>query len=180
VAFTLALQDTSSREVTAAALYNLALCHRLLGASDDARAELERYRASFPGDARAVEVCYQLGDLYEAAGKPEDAAHEFAAGLGLKPPPRLATEMAYRLGRVREQTSDPVGALRAYVQASLMGGLSDPFRLSAVARCAALYEGKKQYSRALEAYRDLIRNAKDRELVVAATERASQLEARTR
>jgi F0F1-type ATP synthase membrane subunit b/b' len=49
-----------------------------------------------------------------------------------------------------------------------------------VARCAALYEAKKQYSRAIESYRDLARNAKDKELVAAASERASQLEATVR
>ena len=46
-----------------------------------------------------------------------------------------------------------------------------------MARCAALYETKHDYARAVEAYRDLIRNAKDRELVAAATGRVSQLEA---
>ena len=180
VAFTLALEDTASREVTAASLYNLALCHRLMGQSEDARAELERYRSSFGGDARTAEVAYQLGDLADAAGKPEDAAREFETGLGSNPPARLAAELAYRLGRAREQLADPSGALKAYVQASTLGDRSDAFRLSAVARCAALYESKRQYSRALESYRDLIRNAKDRELVAAATERASQLEARGR
>jgi TolA-binding protein len=177
VSFTLALDDTASREVTAAALYNLALCHRLLSQGDDARAELERYRASFPGDARAAEVAYQLGDLADASGKPEEAAREFEAGLAANPPARLAPELAYRLGHAREQLADAGGALRAYVQASLLGALGDPFRLSAVARCAALYEQKRQYGRAIDSYRDLIRNAKDRELVAAATERASQLEA---
>jgi TolA-binding protein len=180
VSFTIALEDTASREVTAAALYNLALCHRLLAQGDEARAELERYRASFPGDARAAEVAYQLGDLADAAGKPEEAAREFEAGLAAHPAASLAPELAYRLGRAREQLADATGALRAYVQASLTGGRSDPFRLSAVARCAALYEAKRQYSRALESYRDLIRNAKDRELIAAATERASQLEATVR
>jgi TolA-binding protein len=180
VAFTLALDDTSSKEVTAAALYNLALCHRLLGQSDEARAELERYRASFPGDARTADVAYQLGDLNDAAGKPEDAAHEFEAALAAHPSMQLTPELAFRLGRCREQLADASGALRAYVQASLTGGLNNPFRLSAVARCAALYEQKKQYARALDSYRDLIRNAKDRELVAAATERASQLEATVR
>jgi len=180
VAFTIALEDTASREVTAAALYNLALCHRLLGQGDDARAELERYRASFPGDARAADIAYQLGDLADAAARPEEAAREFEAGLAAHPPLKLAPELAYRLGHCREQIADPSGALRAYVQASLNGSLSDPFRLSAVARCAALYEQKRQYTRAIESYRDLIRNAKDRELVAAATERASQLEATVR
>ncbi|TMQ55082.1 MAG: tetratricopeptide repeat protein [Candidatus Eisenbacteria bacterium] len=180
VAFTLTLEDTASGEVTAAALYNLALCHRLLNQSEDARAELERYRASFPGDARAADIAYQLGDLADAAGKPEEAAREFEAGLAAHPSLKQAPELAYRLGHCREQIADPSGALRAYVQASLNGASSDPFRLSAVARCAALYEAKRQYGRAIESYRDLIRNAKDRELVAAATERASQLEAASR
>jgi TolA-binding protein len=180
ISFSLALQDTSSREVTAAALYNLALCHRLLGQGDDARAELERYRAGFPNDARSADVAYQLGDLHDAAGRPADAEREFLAALAGRPSVKLAVELNYRVGRCREQLNNPDGALRSYVQASLTGGLTDPFRLSAVARCAALYESKKQYTRALEAYRDLIRNAKDRELVAAASDRASQLEAATR
>ena len=53
-------------------------------------------------------------------------------------------------------------------------------RLSAVARCAALYEARKDFPRALLAYRDIMRNATDPELVAAATDRASQLAARTR
>jgi TolA-binding protein len=178
VSFTLALEDTASREVTAASLYNLALCHRLLSQADDARAELERYRASFPGDARAADIAYQLGDLADAAGKPEEAAREFEAALAAaSPKSALAPEVAYRLGHAREQMADAGGALRAYVQASLLGALADPYRLSAVARCAALYEAKRQYGRAIESYKDLVRNAKDKELAAAATERVSQLEA---
>jgi TolA-binding protein len=178
VSFTLALDDTASREVTAASLYNLALCHRLLSQADDARAELERYRASFPGDARAADIAYQLGDLADAAGKPEEAAREFEAALAAaSPKSALAPEVAYRLGHAREQMADAGGALRAYVQASLLGALADPYRLSAVARCAALYEAKRQYGRAIESYKDLVRNAKDKELAAAATERVSQLEA---
>jgi hypothetical protein len=38
-----------------------------------------------------------------------------------------------------------------------------------------LYEAKKDFARALTAYRDIARNAKDPELVAAASDRASQL-----
>jgi hypothetical protein len=44
-----------------------------------------------------------------------------------------------------------------------------------VARSAALYETKKDYPRALAAYRDIMRNAKDPELVAAAEDRATAL-----
>ena len=109
------------------------------------------------------------------APRPRPGSRE--AGLAANPPARLAPELAYRLGHAREQLADAGGALRAYVQASLLGALGDPFRLSAVARCAALYEAKRQYGRAIESYKDLVRNAKDKELAAAATQRVSQLEA---
>ena len=75
---------------------------------------------------------------------------------------------------------DVDAALKAYQSATASAERDDPFRLSAVARCAALYEAKRDYARALTAYRDIARNAKDPELVAAATERVSQLEGSTR
>ncbi len=53
---------------------------------------------------------------------------------------------------------------------------SNAFRLSAIVRVAALNEEKADYQGALVAYRDLIRNAKDAELIAAAKERVTQLE----
>jgi hypothetical protein len=53
----------------------------------------------------------------------------------------------------------------------------DAFRLSAVTRAAALHEENGDYTEAISAYRDLSENAQDPEIVVAAKERASQLEA---
>ena len=44
-----------------------------------------------------------------------------------------------------------------------------------MARSAALYEAKKDFPRALAAYRDIMRNAKDPELVAAAEDRATAL-----
>jgi predicted TPR repeat methyltransferase len=54
---------------------------------------------------------------------------------------------------------------------------SDAFRLSAVVRLATLQEEKGNFKAALAAYRDLVRNAKDAEMVAAAKERVAQLEA---
>ncbi len=52
---------------------------------------------------------------------------------------------------------------------------TDAFRLSAVARSAAIYEKKGKYKDALQAYRDLIKHATDPDIVVAAKERAAEL-----
>jgi TolA-binding protein len=180
VAFTRVLDDSAGIEVRSAARYNLALCQRLLGQTDEARAGLEQYRKEFPGDARAADVAFQLGDLDDLGGRPADAAKRFEEALAYQPPVNLALEIQYRLGRAREQSGDVEGALTAYQRASLMGALTQPFRLSAVARCAALYEARKDYSRAVTSYRDIMRNAKDPELVAAATDRVSRLEAGAR
>jgi predicted negative regulator of RcsB-dependent stress response len=56
---------------------------------------------------------------------------------------------------------------------------SDPFRLSALVRAAALYEGQNNIDKALAAYRDLMQNAQDPELVAAAEERVTNLQGST-
>ncbi|MBI1797731.1 MAG: tetratricopeptide repeat protein, partial [Candidatus Eisenbacteria bacterium] len=157
-----------------------ALCERLLGRNDEARQGLDQYRHEFPGDARAADVAYQLGDLDDIAGHPSDAAKSFEEALACHPSRALAVEIGYRLGRVREQLGDTDGALAAYQRAADGPDRDQAFRLSAVARCAALYEARKDFARALTAYRDIARNAKDPELVAAATNRVSRLEAGAR
>jgi len=175
VAFTRALEDSSARDVRSAARYDLALCQRALGDLDAARAELERHRAEFPTGDHAAEVAFQLADLDEAAGRNEDAVHGFDRALGLNPPASLVSEIAYRLGHAREQLHDVAGALKAYDEASRSVPRAEPFRLSALARLAALHESRHEYTLAVAAYRDIMQNAKDKELVAAATDRVTQL-----
>ena len=180
LAFTRALGDSTPTEVRSAALYNLALCQRQLGDLDSSRATLERHRRELPGDSRAADVAYQLGDLDDAAGRPADGLREFDLALASRPRAALAVELHFRVGRAHEQLHQNEAALAAYQLAAAAPDRDDPFRLSAVARSAALYEAKKDFARALTAYRDIARNARDPELVAAATSRASQLEAGTR
>src|SRR5438093_4970065 len=77
VAFTRVLEDSVSAEMGSASRYNLALCQKLLGQTDEARASLERFRTEHPRDSRAADVTYQLGDMDEAAGRMKEAAQEF-------------------------------------------------------------------------------------------------------
>lgn len=178
--FTRALADSTAPDVRAAAQYNLALCRRMLGDPDAARVALEAYRKDHPGDSRADDVAFQLGDLHEAAGRIPEAAQEFENAVNGKPSAALALEAWYRLGRVREQLGEKTGALRAYENASVLGARTHPYRLSSLARCAALYEAKGQKTKAVLAYREIIRDAKDPELVAAAEGRVNQLERRGR
>ena len=175
--FTGIIDGEAPEDIAAAALYNMALCRRMLGESEQARESLERYRKDFSAnDERAVDIAYQLGDIHDKAGRTEEAIEEYKRSLALNPPEELVSELHYRIGLCREQLEDLDGALSAYRKARKVKDKRDDFRLLAVARCAAIYETQENYKGALAAYRDLIDNATDPELVVAAQERASQLE----
>jgi TolA-binding protein len=177
VDFSGVLTDSTTSEIRAAALYNLALCKRMMQDDAGARAAFDGYRKDYGNDERAADIAYQLGSIHAAAGRDAEAATEYQRALdaGAKAP--LTTELFYRLGASREKVDDADGALAAYARAMKGSDKADAFRLSAVARVAAIHEGRREYTKALGAYRDLIKYATDSELVVAAKERATELEA---
>jgi TolA-binding protein len=174
--FTTVMEHETSKDIASASLFNLALCRKMLGQTEEAMQALQKYRETYPGDDRAAQVAYHIGDTREKAGRTEDAIKEYQTALASNPGD-LATELHYRIGTCREQLGDEKGALAAYQKATGGKDKTDAFRLSAVARCASIHEKNGDYKEALADYRDLIRNAKDPELVVAAKERAAQLEA---
>jgi tetratricopeptide (TPR) repeat protein len=150
----------------------------MLGETEAARETLEQYRTTYPsGNGRTAEIAYQLGDIHEETGNAAEAIEEFKRALGAKPPSKLATELRYRTGVCREQLGETNEAIRSYEKAMKTGEKTDSFRLLAVVRCAALYEEQEAWKKAIGAYRDLIRNSQDEELVLAANERVTQLEA---
>jgi tetratricopeptide (TPR) repeat protein len=173
--FTQVLADSAAPEVKSAAAYNLALCHRMLGEPDKAIEMLEAYRSANPRDERSAEVAHQLGIIHEEAGRFKDAENEYSRALEYKMPGATLVEIRYRLGLCREKQGDERGAIAAYALAASYSEKADTYRLSAVAHTAALQEKLKDYPKALAAYRDLIKNATDPEIVVAAKERANEL-----
>jgi tetratricopeptide (TPR) repeat protein len=176
VDFSTVVEEETTPEIAAASLFNLAMCRRMLGQTGDALETLERYRSLYPGDERAADVAFQLGDIHENADRTEAAITEYETALALNSG-ELSAELYYRLGTCRETLGDEPGAVAAYKKAIDSKDKTDPVRLSAVARCAALYEKKGEYKNAIAAYRDLVENAEDPELVVAAKARVEQLEA---
>ena len=178
--FTDVLERNPEDDMGRAALYNLGLCRRLLGSHAEAASEFTRYRQRYPDDERAAEVAFQLGDIHDLTGQTAEAIEALQQALAGGPDPTLKTEICFRLGACREKLADRQGALAAYAQAAACKQKSDPFRLSAVARSAGLFEETEEYQKALQAYRDLMDNAADPELVAAATGRASELEAALR
>ena len=173
--FNAVLSDSTAKEVKTAAQYNLALCHRMLGEPDKAAAMLEEYRSTHPRDERSVEVAHQLGIIHEDAGRFKEAITEYNRALEQKMPGATLVEIRYRLGLCREKLGDDRGAMAAYALAAGHTDKADTYRLSAIARSAALHEKHKDYPPALAAYRDLIKNATDPEIVAAAKERAHEL-----
>ncbi len=180
MAFTQVLSDSASPEVRGAAQYNLALCQRALGQTEEAKATLLAYRQDHPGDARADEIAYQLGDIDDAAGRFPEAQEEFQRALDAKPNAALDTELKFRVGRCLEEQQKMDEAIRWYLRASQAVDRRNAFRLSAVARMASIYESRSEYLKAMSAYRDIAANSKDRELAQAAAGRATQLQSAKR
>jgi len=180
VDFTSVLSDSTAPEIASAARYNLALCHRMLGEPEKSRELLEDYRSRYPKSERAGEVAYQLGAIHEDAGRFQEAAAEYARALDSKMEPSLRVEVQFHAGYCREQLGDEKGAIAAYAKAAQHTEKANAYRLSSLARAAALYEKSQDFAKALAAYRDLIKNATDPELVVAAKERATELQAGSR
>jgi len=177
VAFTRVLDESTTTEVSTASRYNLALCQKLLGQNDEARATLEKYRADRPHDSRTADIAYQLGDMDETAGDTQKAIKEYEDALAAGPPAALGVELNYRIGRAHETLNETDSALKAYLRAAASTDRKNAYRVSALTRCAAIYEARKSFSRALDVYLDIAHNSQDRELAALAKGRASQLQA---
>jgi TolA-binding protein len=177
VGFMAVLENKVTAEIAAASLFNLGLCQRMLGDLTSATATFESYREQYKGKQRRAQVAYRLGELHESEGQLEEAVVEYQAALESGPDQTLRVELYYRIGTCHEGLSNIDSAIRAYKKASASKPKDDAFRLSAVTRLAALHEENGDYGEAILAYRDLSENAQDPEIVTAAKERASQLEA---
>ena len=109
------------------------------------------------------------------AGQQTAAAAEYERALAAAPPAALRVEILSRVGQCRESAGEAAGALRAYEEAAASRPEDDPFRLTALARAAALYEQKGDRKRTSAAYRDIAQHAADSELAQAAADRAAEL-----
>ncbi len=177
VGFMAVLEGDASTEIGAASLFNLGLCQRMLGDLTTAKATFESYRERYEGEQRRAQIAYQLGELHESEGRFKEAVQEYQVALKSNPEPSLRIELQFRVGTCYEGLGDITNAIAAYKKASASKAKDDAFRLSAVTRAAALHEKNGDITAAISAYRDLSENAQDPEIVVAAKERVSQLEA---
>ncbi len=116
VDFSSVIEEDTDPEIAAASLFNLAMCQRLLQQTAEASATLERYRELYPNDERALDVAYQLGDIYENSDRPQSAIGEYETALTLNPGD-LTAELHFRIGNCRETLGDEDSAVAAYKKA---------------------------------------------------------------
>jgi TolA-binding protein len=176
VEFSQVVDSDAPEEILKASLYNLALCNKMIGNTADAVAAFSKYRKLYPKDEQASEAAYMVGDMHEVAGDYAAAQAEFEKALKGNPSKELKTELYYRIGICREELGDVDTAISYYEKATKAENKSDLFRISALVRCAALYEQKGDFKKAIVVYRDLVQNVEDSELEAAAKERVAQLE----
>jgi len=174
--FNATLEGESSAETKQAALYNLAMCQILLEQPEEAAATFQRFRAAQPArDERATDLAYRLGELQERAGRFEEAIARYDEAFASGPSATLATELGFRVGSCHEQLGHEDEAIRFYRKAATSENHADPFHVSACVRLGIIYEGREEPYRALAAYRDVVKNSKDQELVTAAKERVQHI-----
>lgn len=176
VDFSTVLEQEIPEETRRASLFNLALCKKMIGDIEGARESLTSYIKEFPTDGQIADATYQLGDILESSGEYEAAAAQYEKSLAAGASAALKVELHYRLGLCQEELENVDSAIGFYEKAANSRLKSDTYRLTALVRCAALYEQKGQYKKAISAYRDLVNNAEDSELVAAAQERVAHLE----
>ncbi|MCP4573793.1 MAG: tetratricopeptide repeat protein [bacterium] len=164
-------------EVHAAALYNLALSHRILGNRESARTALEDYRRHVSADStRNVAVVRTLGEIHQEAGRLDAAVTCYREAIDLGADAHETVELNYLAGQCLKDSGDLQGALGAYAASIASPDKTNGFRLSALAHAADLHEQDGDFDGALAAYRDLIEHATDPALVSAAKDRVEQLE----
>ena len=176
--FNKVLSMAAEVEIQAAAIYNLAMCHRILGNQDQALATLLQYHSpEAVADERRIAVARSLGEVHQEMGHLREAARQYQLAAELGASQEEAVELNYLAGICLKEAGDFQGALGAYAQSIASPDKANNFRLSALAQTADLQEQDGNFSGALAAYRDLIENAADPALVGAATDRVTQLEA---
>jgi TolA-binding protein len=168
----------ADQEIRAAALFNLAMSHRILGNTQQALSALERYSAEGePTSERDITVARAMGEIHQELGHLREAARRYQQAVELGAAPDEAVELNYLAGACLKEAGDFKGALGAYAQSIASLDKTNSFRLSALAQTADLHEQGGDFNGALTAYRDLIENAADPALVGAARNRVDQLEA---
>ena len=161
IEFSGVLEDETVDDLTSAAQFNLALCRQQLGQNAQAVADMLEYRKRFGEDKRATDIAIALADAYDQAGDTANAVAEFERALPLVSDDAQRLEIRYRMGLCHEAQGSSIEAVAVYEKAMASKDRSNPFRLSAVARLAAIHEDLEQYGRALAAYRDLARHSGD-------------------
>jgi tetratricopeptide (TPR) repeat protein len=85
-------------------------------------------------------------------------------------------EMAYRLGDAYQNLGNTAAAKRCYQRAAVLNPKRDLFRIVAMTQLAALYEGAQEFRAALDAYREIVKAAANKQLLEAARQRILLLE----
>ena len=114
--------------------------------------------ASIPGDARAADVAFQLGDLHEAGGPARRGrCRSSSARWPSSPSPALRDRAAVPARALpRAARATPTARCAAYEQAAAATDRTIRSACRRVARCAALHETRRELRAALAAYRDII------------------------
>ena len=127
-------------------------------------------------DPRQAPVARTLGEIHQEMGHLREAARQYQQAILLGVTPDEEVELNYLAGLCLKEAGDMQGALGAYALSIASDNKTNNFRLSALAQTADLHEQEGNFDGAMNANRDLMKNATDPTLVGAAQDRLNQLE----
>ena len=152
------------------ALQNMAWCYDKLGESEQAIQFFQRYLTQAAAGDDADRVRLETARLLVLQGQSRESlkilqsVRENAAG-------EIAAEADYRLGLAYLDLQRRDDARRVFEQAVQRGKQDGYYRLSAISQLAALYEGEKQWDKAMAMYQLLIQTTSEKTWTTAALER---------
>lgn len=142
------LEREPAGEFARPALFRAGETAYLTGKGDLAKADLQRYRFTYPQDRLCAYVLPYLGEIALGKGDMAAAAAHFRAGLKQFPQGRLQDDCRFGLARALEKQDQKQEAERLYLAVS--GKLGSPLADDAQFHLGALQYAAGKYAEALE------------------------------
>ncbi len=141
------------------ALFNSAVCEKQLKHNDKALAYFQKLLKDYGNDPLAIEAGLQAGLLLEKTGKPEEALKAYEITMA-SPETSLAVEASFYHADLLKQLKKYDDSRREFNHLIVKYPSEDQWVVTAFAKIAETYEEQKDYPKAEESYKRILKYTK--------------------
>lgn len=156
-------------------LFNSAICEKQLKHLDKSLAYYQKLMADYGNDPLALEAGLQVGLLLEKNGRREEAAEAYEKTMRCSNESLAVEASFYRADLYRQEQKYDL-AIRDFNRLIIHFPSQDQWAITAFAKIAECYETQKQYSKAAEAYKQILTYTKIKTFREATLKRLKALE----